>query len=292
MLEVSSIFSAQTNLLWAAVISAIVSAAISYYFRKREIRNRLEVEYEYEQRKKLRELIGRYHGRLLNASDSLNRRLWNFYAKHEQGWLVVNGDYSPDYYYFHSFTHRFLNVFSLIRLFEREALYVDARIAEKKDFVFLKYIGALRWCITDVALFDGLTYGDFHQTDHFFADNFRHYCDSCIESDGNFIEFDAFVNRVQEDRSLDEVLAFFDSLCFTEERYRCDRLIALHLLLMAFINAFGYAEQQNSEEQFAQVAKKIRNEQIRQNLAASLSRHGLGSDKDAERIRLACCQSN
>src|SRR5687767_2951191 len=84
----------KTDLLWAAVVSAIVSAAISYWFRRGETRHKAEVDYEYEQRKKLRELIGRYHGRLLNAANSMNYRMWNLYSNEGKGWLDLKGDYS------------------------------------------------------------------------------------------------------------------------------------------------------------------------------------------------------
>ena len=72
---------------------AIVSAVVSYVLKRREIRFNLDVEYEYEQRKKLRNLIGSYHGRALQAANRLNQRFWNLYAYVGKGWLNVNSDY-------------------------------------------------------------------------------------------------------------------------------------------------------------------------------------------------------
>ncbi len=279
----SDLFSAKTDLLWAALVSAVVSAAVSYFFRKREARHRLEVEYEYEQRKKLRDLIGRYHGRLLHAANSLNYRFWNLYTNSEAGWLDVAGRYNEAGYYFVSFVHRFLAVCTLTRQFESEAIYVDARIAQQGDFTFLNYLAALRWAITDVALFQGVSYDTSHQRDHFFADTFRQYCDACIDN-GQFITYEAFGDRIKTDRSLDPLLRFFDSLRPSEERLRWDRLLVFHLLLMAFINSFGYETQYTSESKFEAVAKQVRHATILENLIAWLPRHGLGKDREARHL--------
>jgi hypothetical protein len=278
---VTDFLSAKTDLLWAALVSAVVSAAVSYYFRRREARHKLAVQYEYEQRKKLRDLIGCFHGRLLQASNSLNYRFWNLYANSEAGWLDVGGDYRHVGYHFLSSVHRFLAVCS--RQFENEAIYVDARIAEKKDFTFLSYLAALHWVMTDVAVFDGVPYDTSHQVDHFFADNFRHYCDACFP-DGAFLSYEALGERIATDRSLDPVLRFFDGLRRSEQRLRWDRLVAFHLLLLAFINSFGYEPQYTSQQKFEHVTTQIRHIRILENLVGWLPRHGLGEDNEAGRI--------
>jgi hypothetical protein len=278
-----ALLNTDTTLLWAAVVSAIVSAAVSYFFRKRETRHRLQTEYEYEQRKKLRDLIGRYHGRLLQAANSLNYRFWNLYANADGGWLDVGGDVRNGGYYFTSFVHRFLSVAVRIRQFENESIFVDARIAEKKDFTFLSYLAALQWVLTDVSLFTGVDYDTNHQRDHFFSDNFRLYCDTCL-TDGEFPSYQAFCERIKTDRSLDPVLRFFADLRRNEDRLRWDRLVAFHLLLMAFINTFGYETQHTSEAKFAQVAQNFRHPRIFDNLVHWLPRHGLGSNREARLI--------
>ncbi len=255
----SGVLSIKTDFLWATLVSAVVSAAVSYYFRRREARHKLAVEYEYEQRKKLRDLIGRYHGRLLQVCNSLNYRFWNLYAN--AGWLNSDGDYKHPGYYLLSFVHRFLAVFSFIRQFENEAICVDRRIAERKDFIFLNYLEAIRWVMTDVALFDGIPYDSSHQRDHFFADNFRQYCDGCA-TDRDFITYEELKDRVAKVRSLDPVLQFFDSLQPSEDRLRWDRLVALHLLLIAFVNSFGYEPQYSSQTKFDSVAGQVRRQRI------------------------------
>jgi hypothetical protein len=286
--SISSLLKSNTELLGAAIVAAIVSAAVSYFFKKRETRYKLEAEYEYEQRKKLRNLIGEFHGRMLNAANSLNYRLWNIYSNHKERWLDVSGDYSLENHYFHSSVYRFLVVSVLIRQFERKAIYVDGRIAEKNDFLFLRYVAVLHWCMTDVVLLSGLEYDKEHETDHFFSDNFRQYCDSCIKLDDSIIGFDELAQRVQNDRTLDPVLSFFDGLSPDEKRYRWDRLVAFHLLLIGFINTFGYKEQETSQKKIQQVAAQIKHPEILGNIVSWLPRHGLIDKKGGKRILRVC----
>ena len=288
IISISNFLNTNTEILSAAIVAAIVSGAVTYFFNNRETRYKLEAEYEYEQRKKLRNLIGEFHGRLLNATNSLNYRLWNLYSNHDEKWLVVEGDYSPDNHYFHSTVHRFLVVSSLTRQFERKAIYVDARIAEKNDLYFLRYMAALHWCMTDVALLHGLDYDKEHEIDHFFSDNFRLYCDICISQDDSIIEFNELVNKTNNDDSLVGVLDYFDGMTPNEERFRWDRLVAFHLLLIGFINTFGYAEQETSFEKVKRVTSQIQHPEILINLINWLPRHGLLDKKGGKRIIKAC----
>lgn len=280
---IGDFLSTKQDLLWAGIVAALVSTAISSWFRRKEIRHSAEVEYEYEERKRLRELIGRHHGRLLNAANSMNYRMWNLYANHSREWLDVNGNFPDAGYYFCSTVYRFMNVCSQIRLVEREAFLLDTRIARKKDFAFLNYIAALHWVMTDVALTEGLQYDDFHQTDHFFADHFREYCDACV-SNGAFPEIADFSSFQADNSRIAPVLEYFDGLTREEARLRWDRLVAFHLILLAFINTFGYRRQYTSTEKFRQVASQMQNEQVLRNLVTWLPRHDLGTDREAKKI--------
>lgn len=281
----------RTNLLWPALISVIVSAGISFLFKRRETRYTAEVAYEFEQRKKVRELIGRYHGRLLNAAVSMSHRLWNLYTNHEKPWLEVTGHYADaEFYYFQSFVYRFLNVCALVRQLESEAVLLDARIAKDDDFTFLNYAAAIHWVMTDVALTDGLPYDNFDQTDHFFSDTFRSYTDYIIR-DGVFLGFSEFSEQLKcNTATINPVLTYFDGLNPREPRLRWDRLVAFHLLLMAFINSFGYPRQYSNQEQFIEVAKKIKHIKVIENLVKWLPRHSLGNSLEARKIIRAANQ--
>ena len=284
MADIKMLLFSDTKLLAAAIVSAAVSAAILLGTKYFELRDKLATEYKHEQRKKLKELTGRYYGRTLRSAVSLNNRLWNLYQNHDKGWLEAYGRYETNCgYYLLSFVHRALSLFALVRQFEAEAVYLDSRIAHKDDFVFMNYLETLYWTMTDVALFDGVKYDPTLQADHFFSDRLRAYCDSCIGPSG-IITHDALAEKIRTDRSLDGMLRFFDGLTKNESRLRWDRIVILHLLLMCFINRFGYKTQYSTEGQMREVASQLNNNQILLNLKSWLPRLGLARDKEAKKL--------
>jgi hypothetical protein len=279
-------------LVQAAIISAIVALAtmilgtpLRYIIDKRALRHKLSTEYEYEQRKQLRVLIGRYYGRLIEASERLNFRLWNLYANESKGWLNVHSNYSKpeSNYYYTSTVYRYLSVIALVRKFETEAIFIDPRIADSKDLRFLKYLKALYWVCTDTALFKDLHYDNSYAKDHFFSDALRQVCDSCW-IDNRFMSIEEFQNNLKKKNSFKPVLEYFDGLCMEESRFRWDRLVAFHLILMAFINSIGYDMQKTSKEQLSEVANRIRNKEIAFNLAVWFTKLSLGKDKETKKI--------
>lgn len=283
MEKLSELASANTHLLWAALVSAIVSATVSYLFKRGETRHKAQVEYEYEQRKKLHELTGRYHGRLITAANSLNYRFWNLYSNHAKGWLDINGRYDAAGYYFLSTAYRLMSFFALVRLVESEAILLDGRIAKKRDFAFLNYIAAFHWVMTDTALFDGESYDISMQSDHFFADQFRHYCDLCTKGN-ECLGFEAFKNGPYRDSEFSAVLMFLDGLSPMEDRLRWNRVVTLHLLLMAFLNTFGYTRQKTGVKKFLSAARNVTSDACLKNLLTWLPHHDLSQEKGAKNI--------
>ena len=268
-----------------SVLTAILSTPLRYAIDKRALRHKLSIEYEYEQRKQLRHLIGRFHGRLIEASEQINFRLWNLYTNHGEPWLTVRGDYSEPTknYYFTSTAYRFLAVLAHVRRFEMESIYIDSRIAEAKDLEFLKYLKALQWVCTDVSLFKGLKYDSNYSTDHFFSDTLRQICDSCWR-DNQFLSIQEFQTRMTTEPLFEPVLHFFDGLNPEENRYRWDRFVCFHLLILAFSNSFGYEMRKTTDDQLLEVAQKILHNQIRSNLTFWIAKLGLSDQKEVKAL--------
>ena len=263
-----------------AVVTTILAAPLRIWAESIVAGRRLKVEYEYEQRKELANIIAVHHGRLLAACESWHYRLSNLYVNEEKGWLS-----SPGGYYFLTTCFRFLAVCSLARSFERRAFFIDARIAQERDLEFLNYIRAFFWVVTDPALFAEVDYDETESTDHFFADQLRWICDSfCPREDTclTFKEFEALSAQPQD--PFKDVSAFFHGLNSREERLRWDRIVCFHLLVMAFLNSVGYQTQSSSDEDFRFVVGKVRHPQILSNLTIWLPRLGLEDQAEAKRI--------
>lgn len=276
------------------IIAGIVGTYLKHYLDKRQLRHRLETEYDYEERKKLQTLIGHYHGRMLQAAEHLNHRLWNLQANESRGWLSVNGSYVElvdlaDHYYFKTTAHRFISLLTLIYSFQKEALYIEPRIAKGNELVFLKFAKSLEQVLTDAALFDDIDYDAYHQRDHFFIDYLRLICD-CCSSDGNvkpLLQFQSQISTDGDNEPLKQLLDFFNGLCANEDRLRWDRIVVFHLLLMAFINTFGYDMQKSTAQQFTEIAKSAKNHKILRNLNDWLTKRGLDDEKEIKNINAA-----
>jgi hypothetical protein len=280
---IAALVALTTSLL--TIAHSLFGAPLKYWLEKKALRNKLATEYEYEQRKSLRTLIARHQGRMVEAAEALNHRMWNLYQNESKGWLDAHGKYADAHYYFRSWAYRFLNFLAMARLFEKEAIFIDSKIAEKADLDFIKYVKAFGWATCDVALFNGVEYDDFRQKDHFFRDRLRHICDLCCK-DGAFLD-QKCVHDLLSNSDHEFVYQFFDCLKKEEDRLRWDRLVVVDLLLMAFLNSFGYDVQRSSAKDFDTAVGKVKHTQILCNLNGWLSKLGLDKEAGAGSIRAA-----
>lgn len=267
----------------ATTLLAIVSSPLRYKIEKRALEHKLKAEYEYEQRRELRQLIGRHQGRMLEAAEAWNNRMNNLYDHEAEGRLEVQGRYDEPNYYLWSTAYRFLTLCSLARQFEAQAFYIDVRIAQQSDLDFVKFAKAFRWLMTDLALVEGLEYEPWEGTDHFYNDRFRGICDSFRKED-DVLSLADFEEQAPTDPNLRQVLAFFDGLQAAEPRLRWDRLVALHLFVMAFLNAFGYDMQYSSDADLARAVDRLVTPEVRRNLVAAVTKLGLAQNVEAQRV--------
>ncbi|MDP0499213.1 MAG: hypothetical protein Q7P63_03850 [Verrucomicrobiota bacterium JB022] len=284
-LFLQSLSDARTNILLPALISLTISALISWTISRSNVRHKAEIDYEYEQKRALRNLQGEFYGRIVLAATDLNHRLFNLYENQTKKWLCVDGNYkAKDNYYFRTLVYRFLNFYSHIRMTEKKAILLDVRIASPSDHIFLNYMAAFKWVMTDVKLFEDLDYDSNNETDHFFSDNLRRYCDYC-SSNSQFISMDKLDDLIEnpEERIL-PICHFFDDLRRNEDRLRWDRLVAMHLLLVAFLNDFGTKRHRTTQEQFRKISNQMEHKEILRNLKAWIKKLDLHKSKGAREI--------
>jgi len=271
--EIQTFFAQPANLLGSTIVAIVVSTAIGFLFRLTEFRHRLEAEYRYVQRKKLRELVGKYQGRLLNAGNSLNYRMWNLYTNQDKGWLNIGGTPKRENYYYLSFAHRFLNFCALLREFENEAIVIDSRIGTRTDLQISNLISALRWCLTDVDLFKGIAYDQSLARDHFYSDELRLICDKYRINENGVPDFEEFCSSAITTIEPKAILAFFDGLSRESEPLRWDRLVSFHLLLMGLLNLIGHSVHKTGQRKIIGVVSQFKNRVVLANLLSWLPRH-------------------
>ncbi len=272
-----------------AFLTTIVTLSLSYLLKFLWERHfhvfKLEAEYKYEQRKKIKDILSKNKMQLLNCCESLNHRLWNFSDNHSKYWHKVNGDYCDSRaYYFNSFVYRLMAVFAWIRKIEEEMIYLDTTIASKEDMEFIKFLRVFPEIMYDIdLLFKGYDYDANYQTDHFFRNNLETMAGALFQGD-SVCTFAQFENRLASySEHLRPVCQYVDGISPTENRLRWDRLQVLHVATMVFLNSYGYDFQRTTADKLRTIIKKPRRSKLLANFADLLERNSLASQKEFKR---------
>lgn len=230
------------------ILSALIAAGTSIatvliikpFVDKHLLKFGLKQSHIFDQSKKVKEHIALHKGRLLQSAELLNGRMKNFAKNYEERWLDVNGEYSKNKHYMDTTVYRFLSFFAQIQLIESKLIYVDTTISQKQDIRMLKYFRLFHEVMCDVELFDGFPYDKNIAKDHFFTTPFYNLSNNLIIND-HVVNLDEFLE--QKDKLLPKIVTvymFFDAMNPNEERLRCERMKIFHLVLIAFLNEYGY----------------------------------------------------
>jgi hypothetical protein len=212
-------------------------------------------------------------------------------------------------YYYHSVVFRFLQLTAIARRFEAEAFYIDPKIAQRGDFDLLRYAKAFLWVMihAEITPDDGQP-----GIDHFRSDAFRPLLDLSYSTPGTDIlpetrsrDGELIFDRerclallknaggLDRQDEIDELLGFFDGVRpddFEKNgrlRRRWDRLVALHLFVLAFVDACGYVWHRDHVDGQVRrsVAMLVYPQTLLLELDVWLPRLGLDGEKRIERVR-------
>ena len=153
--------------------------------------------------------------------------------------------------------YRFLSFFAQIQLIESKLIYVDTTISQKKDIRMLKYFRIFHEVMCDVELFKGFSYDKNIAKDHFFTTPFYNLS-NCLIHDDHVINLDEFLAQKKTLLSkIATVYLFFDGMTPEEERLRCERMKIFHLVLIAFLNEYGYDYQKTDSSKLRLIKKQM-----------------------------------
>ena len=265
--------------LLTLIVSTFIAPRVKFaYDEKLEVR-RVELAYKSEQAKALKDHLARHRGRFLEAADDLSHRLWNYEQNQARGWLKLTNRYAGQMaYYPLTFAYRLLAYQAAGRRMEREAFYVDATVAADEDFAFLKSLKLGRQVWTSTVLFKELDYDVAIARDHFFADRLASMAEQLdtAEPAMRIKEFESAV--AEEEHPFIDIFRFFDGLCAGEDRFRHDRVVCAHLILIATLNRFGYDFQCTPDDRILEVVANIENPEVLANLKGMIEQVRLDRD--------------
>ena len=255
------------------------------YFEKRSIVSKLQKEHEFEQRKKIKDVLAQNKVHLITACEDMNHRLWNFANKHTEDWMTVNRNYLTYRYYFHSFVYRFLAVFAWSKKIQKEMIFLDTTIASKEDLDFIKFLNVFPRLFCDLTFLEGLVADGNNSIDHFYRNNFDPLPNRISEEEAvlTFSEFHEKLSEIMP--NVIELAEFFDGINPTENRKRWDRLHLFHLTLIAFLNNYGYDFQVTNEDKIIKVLTIPKTTFFWKNYFVLMDEYKLSGNKEIKRIK-------
>ncbi len=187
-------------------------------------------------------------------------------------------------YYFTSFVYRLAAVYAWIRKINDDMVYLDTTIASREDLYFIKFLKLFSEVMCDVILFDGFEYDSSYQTDHVFRNNLDAMA-AAMMVNGRVCTFSEFQNNLQGYMAnLEGACEFIDGMSPEEKRYRWDRIQILHLVLISFLNAFGYDFQETGRKKISTLLNSPRSSRFLANFIRMLERDKLADQKSVKAV--------
>lgn len=232
------------------IVSSITSLLVfllGWFFKvcydRFSLAHKMKKEFEFEQKKKLKEEIAKNKTHLLNSIEALNHRMWNFSQNVNKGWHKVPKEKwfeTEDQYYINSFVYRFLCFLHWTIKTEKDTISVDTTIADKNDILYLKWVKTFKDVFTDTDLLKELKYDNTRNTNHFYKNDLSGYSKMVFENH-SVIDFDEFETKLKYNHeALEKVIEYFTKIEDNDEDKNLNVLRSYHLLAIQFLNDFGH----------------------------------------------------
>ncbi|WP_424961318.1 hypothetical protein [Ekhidna sp.] len=253
----------------AALISGLISFTSIFltikgkiWYEKLSLNYRLDQEFKFEQRKKLKEDLSKNKMHHINAVESLSHRIWNFVQnidrkKHS----ISEGEWGDkNQYYINSFIYRFLEFLYWTLKVEKDAVNIDTTNADPQDIKFLKYIKTFKDIFTDIDLFKSLNYNPDHNKNHFFKNDLVTYSKWIINDRGEVMDFDEFKKVLLSSYDKMKVLIeYFTNIKNSITDPSLNALRCFHFLAIDYLNKYGHDYQKTDQEKLDRIVNLHRN---------------------------------
>ena len=210
-------------------------------YEKYSFEYQMKKEYDFNQRKRIKEGLAKTKTPLIKAAEELNYRLWNLTTHIDEGWHNIGEEEWKDEkrYYLRSFVYRLLSFFFWILEAEKSIYSFDLSKADSKDKLYLKYIKTLKHFFCERELLDELDYATGMSSNHFYKDNLIKYA-SYVEKNRRCMTFLEFEKKFQHDyEEIRKVVKYITTIKSDTRNLNYNILKAFHPFLMLFLNKYG-----------------------------------------------------
>lgn len=268
--------------LQIVIISSLTSIGIFFLgwlfrviYERTSLNYKLKKEFQFEQKKKLKEEIAKNKIHLLNSVEELNHRLWNFSQHVDKNWHSVK-----DQYYLKSFIYRYLKFLHWTLKTENDTISVDSTIADKSDILYLKYVKTFKDIFTDADLLEELDYDRSKNTNHFYKNDLIGYSKYVLDRNGRVLDYDEFeVVMKNKSSEFQEVIDYFSKIKNNKKDKNLNILRCFHLISIRFLNTFGHDYQKTKNSKIKKIALLYKPEiQIKKGLNEFIEKSKLKSE--------------
>ena len=245
---------------FTSILVLVFGWIIKAVFERTSLNYKLKKEFEFEQKKKLKEDIAKNKVHLLNAAEEFSQRLWNLSQNVGENWHKVSKEnwFVKEQYYINSCVYRFLVFIHWTIKTERDTISVDSTIADNADILFLKYIKTFKDIFTDADLLEELNYSREHNTNHFFKNDLIGYT-KFVVFNNQVIDFDDFKVKIKNNYSpLEKVIEYFSNIEEDDLDKNLNVLRCSHLLIINFLNTFGHSYQKTDKEKIGRIVRNYK----------------------------------
>ncbi|MGQ8867676.1 hypothetical protein [Myroides sp. TSA_177.3] len=252
------------TILQTAIISLITSITIMVLTwiigilkDRYSLNYKLKKEYEFSQRKKLKEEIAKNKMPLLNSIEELNYRVYNLNINLNKGWLNISEHnwFINEQYFLNSSIYRMLEFWYWIIKTERDTISIDSTIADDEDILFLTYIKTFKNIFCDAEILKELGYNSSQDTNHFFKNDLETYGNWLIEND-KLIGFEEFKTKLKLNYvGYKKVIEYWTSIKDIDSDKNLNAMRAFHLISINFLNKFGHNYQKTNTKKIKILTK-------------------------------------
>jgi len=256
----------QTTII-SAIISAITSIIIllitwitGIFKEQYSLNYKLKKEYEFEQRKKLKDEISKTKIPLLNSIEELNYRIYNLNTNLHLGWQNVAKEdwFRNEQYFVNSSIYRLLEFWYWIIKTEKDTISIDSTIADNDDILYLTYIKTFKNVFTDVDILKDLGYSPAYDTNHFFKNDLETYGSWLIENN-EIIGFEKFKGKLGSDYDkYKKVIEYFTNIQNDDTDKNLNVLRSFQLIAISFLNKYGHGYQKTDSEKLRQLTESYK----------------------------------
>lgn len=257
-LVLAAIVSAITSILTVLIIKPILDRKLLAY--------KLEKEHQYDQKRKIKEIIASNKIQMINSAEDLSNRLRGFLKLKSDDpnriyWSKLNKGDKYDDDYLISTIYRFITFFGSLIKFKQAAFYIDTTVAEKGDLELVKFVQVFPQIFCGSHLFNNANTSitkENIEKDRFKTNEFIQIC-SLLNVDDTIVSYAEFKENYWTiyKRKVQLINDFFVDINPEENnRLRWDVLQIFWFFLASFLNTYGYDYQRVSEERIVRTIKR------------------------------------